>query len=294
MILFRSKSTSAGKKYLLILFVFSCSVTLGIITSKAGLPQKIIRDSYAQATDCTATDISSANATGLISATDGISGFKSSIGTCINSSQTQYIYRRIRDYSNYDSIFSVFYTQSRASKQQLTAGFPTDFGNTSKLYSIRGNLTIEAPGVNSSVTPAGDAYAVIFVEGNLDIKSNLVYHTDNNGIVDGKGGIVFVTKGHINIYPQVRQIDAVLISYGTICTYFETDPCSSTLTPELPLSSKLKINGNITSLNPNLPARFRRNLINNREAAELVNNQAKYLVGLKGLMSQTLIITSEE
>ncbi len=151
------------------------------------------------------------------------------------------------------------------------------------LYLINGDLNI-------SGNPGGNRTGVIFVTGKLQISQNLTYGGNTSGLV-------FIVKGDINIEPVVTQVNAILISSGTICSYYESyasPPCPNlTVFPPLPNSSQLIINGSLISLDDTKPMRLRRNLNDNNLNAEQVNYQPKYFVILKSLFSKTQSISTE-
>lgn len=137
------------------------------------------------------------------------------------------------------------------------------------IYHVAGNLDI-------SKKQSGGQTGVVFVDGNLHFSGDYKYGTD-------KTGAVFVVKGDVNIDTSVTQVDAVIISEGTICTAYNGTPCPSTNVSAL----QLVINGSLISLNPDKPIKFRRTLSDNSQPAEIINHQVKYLVILRDLLSDT-------
>lgn len=144
-------------------------------------------------------------------------------------------------------------------------------GNKDFVVNIGGKLRIKEP-------VGGNKTAVIFVNDRLDIESSLVYG-------NGTSGLVFIVKGDIYINKSVQRIDAVLVSEGKICTAYDSaiDSCTPVgVTPQL------VVNGSIISIGKNVvnPIVFGRNLADNSVAsAEVINQQAKYLIILKGLFT---------
>lgn len=181
----------------------------------------------------------------------------------------------------YFSLKSRYYTQSKQPKSTtLPAGLA--FG-TDGLYNVT-SLTVSA-------TPTGSGTEVIFIDGDLHINSNITYHT-----TDGNGSLVLVVGGSIYIAPSITQIDAVLIGQGNIYTACSLSPCGAASSVQV--SSPLVVNGNIISLDTlSNKIVFERNLFDtvngNDVPAEQVNLQAKYLLLLKSLMSQTLVVQTE-
>ena len=110
----------------------------------------------------------------------------------------------------------------------------------------------------------------------------------------GTGTLIFIAKGNINIAPTVTQLDAVLISEGIICTSTPSSgPCIGFTDPAV--TQRLTVNGSLVSINKidTTPIRFRRNLVDNTQPAEVVNHQAKNLVIIKNLLSNTLSFNTE-
>lgn len=150
------------------------------------------------------------------------------------------------------------------------------FAALEKIYYITGDLTVP---VGSSITV--DKTGIIFTDGNLTINTNLTYTNEN-------AGLVFIAQGDIIINPSVTRIDAVLIASGHI--YTAGANCSHN-TPVT--ASQLIINGSLISLTSNNNIEFCRNLSNNNNPAEVINQQPKYLVILKDLFADTLQKWSE-
>jgi len=157
---------------------------------------------------------------------------------------------------------------------------------TSKLYNVKGDLDING---NMTVGVTG----VIFVsktfkadgitkntDGNLNINTNL---TNTNADT----GLVFVVEGNVNIDPGVTQIDAVIISGGKIYTAGANCGRSSVET-----TNALTVNGSLISLGTDQII-FCRTFINNTAATEIINQEPKYLVILRDLLSETSQTWSE-
>lgn len=151
--------------------------------------------------------------------------------------------------------------------------------NSDHVYHINGNLTI---GNNIP----GNKTGVIFVDGNLLINPSSKKLTDGGA----NSGLVFVVKGDVNIDKDVTQVDAVIISEGTICTAYDGTSCLDGNTP----TPQLEVNGSLISLNGAADAiKFRRSLgetgalKDSTDPAEKINHQVKYLVILRDLLSDT-------
>lgn len=206
--------------------------------------------------------------------------FYSQTGTCIFDPKSSFAPFKI---PTYDDLKSLYYTQSKAPTNTITTLPATIADGT--VYFVASDLTIPS-------VPANGGSAVIFVGGNLNITGNYTYG-------NGTTGTVFIVKGNINIDINSNRIDAVLISEGqggySICTSYEfsssTCPVSH-ITPQ-PISYQLIVNGSLISLNKDNPIRFRRSLTDNTLAAEVVNQQPKYLVLLRNILSEKLSKWSE-
>lgn len=202
--------------------------------------------------------------------------------TCVLDPQATY-----RDFKvpSYDELENQFYTQSRSNAKtsnQLNSGNLNFTGNG--IYRQSSSLTVSGA--------TGNGVQVIFIRGNLTITNNITYAD-----TDQYSGLVFIASGNIDIYSTVTQVNAVLISFGRICTAFESDSClnGTVITPQL------VVNGSLISLNrTNLPSgdsaiSLARNLAINDEPAEVINKQAKYLYILKsGLLTSDLILIEED
>ncbi len=223
-------------------------------------------------------------AQGLVTAPQ-VNGKFGTSGACITDSKVAFAPFKI---PTYDDLKSTYFTQAKNSasidKQTLNGdknqGDIPLTGNTDHLYYIQktspsdGNLTI------SSNIP-GNQTGIIFVDKNLNINSKI---TSNNP----KSGIVFVVSGDVAIDPSVTQIDAAIISLGTI--YTAGANCNSAQPIQ---TSQLVINGALISLNPDKTIQFCRKLVNNNLPSEVVNTEFKYLAILRDLMSDTLQKWSE-
>ncbi len=201
-------------------------------------------------------------ATGLITSKDLVGIFGNTTGNCAIDATSAFVSYRI---PGYQYLKSVYFTQSKANKVLNITVMPSITDQT--VYQASGNLTVSA-------NPTGNGTAVIFVDGNLDITTNITYGTNSSGLV-------FVVGGDINIASAVTTINAVLISEGTI--YTANAGCGTSSVS----ASQLTIKGNLISLDATKPIKFCRVLADNSAPAELVNFQAKYLTILKEILSST-------
>lgn len=163
-----------------------------------------------------------------------------------------------------------------------------------RIHSLDGNLEISG---NNPGTGSG----VVFVDGDLYFIGDYCYGAANclpETPPAGLVGAVFVVSGDIHIAPNVKRIDAVLISEGYI--YTAANPAETCDTnqkteesPGVPIQP-LTINGSLISVkkppnidNPEAYIKFCRTLANNNQAAEKINHQPKYAVILRYLLSDT-------
>lgn len=244
--------------------------------------------------DCNPLGSSPSRATGLVT-TPSITGsrFGTDSGSCIvNDPKAAFVPYKI---PVYEDLKSLYYTQSKSTKQPLTSdSAPLNFtGDT--VYLRDGDLTISTSNIGAST-------GVVFVEGDLNITGNYCHAlpsgtcnpSSNN--VSGTAGTVFVVKNNVYIDKNVNRIDAVIISSGTIYTGSDTPSTecanNSVLYP-LIANGQLVINGSLISLSTLNPIVFCRELVDNSKAAEKINHQIKYLVILRNLLSDTLQRWSE-
>ncbi|RJO62349.1 hypothetical protein C4544_00045 [candidate division WS5 bacterium] len=189
------------------------------------------------------------------------------------------------------------YTQTDRNQGNITGSSDTTYQNKLKLqpdegvglYSIEkagdqgGDLIIERDLSSDNITINDDnVTTIVFVEGSLLINSNIEISKESSGVV-------FIVQGDINVGPNVSQIDAMLITYGTFCSLYLDNACAS----EKQDANRLVINGSIISFNSSKTPQFMRSFENNTEAAEEINYQTKYLIIFKELFSRTRQIWSE-
>lgn len=233
-------------------------------------------------TNCT----SGGQAEGLISGKNVAGKFGNTSEICILDPLSSYANFKV---DSYDSLYAKFFTKVNPSSsvQKLTFGdIDQDSlrfdGNTSYLVSA-GNVRIRNTGSNIG----GSNTAVIFVNGNLEIEKNITYGT-------GTTGLIFVVKGNTYIHQNVTEINAVIVGQGIICTAYVSaagNCAPSDTTPQL------VINGSLISLNQNpldtTPITFGRKSADTATPAEIINQQAKYLVILKGLFTNNYTLQRE-
>ncbi len=172
----------------------------------------------------------------------------------------------------YDDLKSIYFTQSKAGKKELTNAVLTSTQlDDQKVHFRDGNLDINA-------TLAYSVTAVVFVNGYLSINQNI---TGSVGT-----GLVLVVRDNVNIQPTVTQIDAVIISQGTI--YTAGASCTTNSVDVGASANALTVNGSLISLDSTKPIIFCRKLTDNSLLpAEKIHYEPKYLVILKDLFADT-------
>ena len=203
---------------------------------------------------------------GLITTLTLSGNFGTPTGACVVDAKAPFAPFKI---PTYDDLKSLYYTQSKATKSTIaTLSSITD----QNVYYRAGDLTVNGL--------SGTGTAVVFVDGNLTIGSNLSDLAIN---------VVFVVKRNVYIDKSVTQINAVIIAEGLIYTAYDISTSTTCLTNTIQTSSALTINGSLISLNTidNIPIKFCRTLADNSLPAEKVINQPKYLVILRNILSDT-------
>lgn len=238
-------------------------------------------------------------ATGLVTTKvlDPYSIFGTS-GPCIKDSLAAFVQFRIPTYAN---LKSIYYDQSKATNKisvDPPVGQTTQTGllasllsGTDKSILVNGGLTIDS--TNNIFTGATTPIpVVVFVQNDLNIKSNILYAKD-----DKNAGLVFVVSGDVNIDKSVTEINAVIISTGQICTAYDF---SATACPSTNVTSpQLTINGNLISLwvhdaatpTEDKKIKFRRTLTandNSIDPAEKIQSEAKYLVIMRNVFASPI------
>lgn len=261
---------------------------------------------------------STPRAEGLItSGTGSITGkFDNPSGTCVADQGAKYASYELP--KSYEELKNLYYLKARADNDtQINDPSPSTIGDVTQnaitglndtvnqknqIFNFKRNLTVSdiIPGTCNNyptcTTLNAEKSAIIFVDGSLIIKDkNLIYN-------NGNAGIVFVVKGPVYIKEDVRRVDAIIISFDKICTS-ATDASGTTCPPSPtpcsgvnnsdPVFCQLVVDGSLISLNKDNPISFTRSLRDNREAAEVIRQQPKYLVILRNLFSQTLEVRNE-
>lgn len=156
--------------------------------------------------------------------------------------------------------------------------------NNSLIYS-NGDLTLQGTVLQG---PLNSKVMVFFVNGNLNIQTDITEARNNQN-----GGVVFVVKGNVNINVNVREINAVIISGGVICSACDVNSTdvSNDIAPFT--DPQLIINGSLIALDPTKNINFTREYNTNIEPAEIINAQAKYLVILDDIFGERVKIYRE-
>lgn len=225
-------------------------------------------------------------ADGLITAGGGITGkVDSATGACVVDPAAKYASYELP--KNYEALKNSYYlrakpisttTRNSATADTNQSGI-RNLGTKDQIYNFTGNFNITGP-----IT--GTKTGVIFIDGNLGINTNIDYPSPT-------GGLIFVVKGSVFIDSSVTNVAAVIISFGNICTSSRPPATCLDVPTTAPFNSQLIVDGSFTSLDKSKPILFRRSLRDNREAAELIRQQPKFLVLLKDIFSETLEIRNE-
>lgn len=225
-----------------------------------------------------------ARATGLVSTPDLRTDSKfavSSSGACLIDPKASFVPFKIPTFAD---LKSLYFDQSKSERKTTLADSPNHGTLNSalapddldRIFYIDGSLTLDQSPFSGR---ARNAPVVIFVKDNLNISIDISY-----AAADANGGLVLVAGGDVNIAPSVSTVHAVIIAQGTIYTGANADNSCSTSSVS---ASVLTINGSLVSLNPDKPIKFCRTLADNSNPAEKINQQIKYLVILRNLMSDT-------
>lgn len=213
-------------------------------------------------------------ATGLVSS-PLISGQFPTSGACIINPKVSFAPFKIPSYGD---LKSKFFDQvaNQTKKVFLTSSILTSADlQTQKTHFY--DSTINPLSVSSALSYTG--VYLVFVNGDLNISSNI--------IGSAQASLVLVISGNINIDPAVTQVDATLVSSGTI--YTAGSGCG---TNSVQTTNKLTINGSLISLNQSAPDQkpihFCRTLADNSSATESINQQPKYLSTLRFIFAQPL------
>lgn len=240
-------------------------------------------------------------AEGLISSETLSGKFDNPSGACVIDTKSSFT--QIELPKKYEEVKRNYY--SRAKKiprvveiydpHSLPATLTINLTTINGIYNTTASFTANTVTIPNTSGPRATATktAVVFIDQNLTFSEDLVYARKN-------AGIVFVVKGDVHINTSVHKIDAVIISFGQICTNYDnsSSTCLTTRTA-LPEGVPLKIDGSLISLSdddirdPEERIFFGRVLIENKDAAEVINQQPKFLVILRDLFASPLEIRTE-
>jgi hypothetical protein len=233
---------------------------------------------------------------GLVSSV-GLNGtFGNPTGQCVIDQKAAYVNFKV---PNYNELKSVFFTQNSSSIKTVIDSISTPGctgGNTVYLknlaptgrtiFNVQCNFTHIAdtdPTYGPLMTTGTQQTIVIFADNHLYIDTNLDYGGDQYGLV-------IVAKGDIYIAPTVTKINAVLVNEGNVVTSYTGGSISDLVAN----SQQLVINGSLINLSQSgQRIYFNRSLTDNNIPAEVVNFQPKFLVLLRGMMTQSYTIQRE-
>ena len=188
------------------------------------------------------------------------------------------------DQAKLDTRADVISRISETATQSSLFPATSDLADTGKdkIYEVKGNFTVDS---DMSVSKA----AVLFINGNLEIESDL---TDD----EVGSGLVFLVSGDAHIKDTVKTVNAFIITWGQFCSAWTggpaCDPVGDNINPAKPLTVK----GSIIALNPQQEPKFVRSLdwTNNWfSPAEKLIYQPKYLSLLKNIFARDLTVWSE-
>lgn len=211
---------------------------------------------------------------GLISAPDPGSNFGNSNATCVTGDQATFVPFKI---PGYNDLKSIYFTQSKVLNKPTNTGATLAAVTDGYIYNYTNAAGISTGAYNYTGT------AVVFINGSLSINGNITGTADK--------GLVLVVGEDVNIASGVTQINAVIIAGGRI--YTAGAGCSLPPPATAGTDSQLIVYGSLISLDSTRPIQFCRKLADNNQAAELINNEPKYLVILRDLYSDTLQKWSE-
>lgn len=199
--------------------------------------------------------------------------FYSKSNVCIVNGDAQDVAFDIQVVPAYDQLKNDYYTGSKYQRELTALEVSSGSLTLDNQYSYH---TSEDLSVTSIQSTGGSAIALIFVEKNLEITSNILF-----GKGDVTSGLVFIVKGNVYIQPAVTEINAVIIPEGTILT---AAPLDGFCDPDA-FTQILTINGSLISINPVSAIYFCRRNPDNNLPSEIINNQPKYLILLKNTLS---------
>lgn len=232
---------------------------------------------------------------GLISGLSVTGTFGNTNAQCVLDTKATYA---VFGVPTFDSLKSTLYDQnstSKATKALITCAAPSVTLNNTNLTPQNSNLlvyinnTCDQTRIDSSFTLGSSSkHVVIFAEKDVYIDSDI----NQTGVK--YDGVMIITKGNIYIKSTVKTINAVLTAEGSIYTAYTTSipPLAGYITAE-----QLVVNGSLISLNHDSTQRihFKRALpgADNTIPAEKINFQPKYLIILRGMITQPFIIQRE-
>lgn len=240
--------------------------------------------------------------TGLVSGTSLNGLFGNPTGNCVIDPKAAYANFKV---PTFDDLKSLFFTQNKTTpKFTISASSATiacpggiasgqahlqnmqnlaNFNNNNALVDVQCNEThIDDIGTFKPFSNSSNTI-ILFVENNLFIDSSLDYDGDNYGLV-------IIVKGDVFIDPDAQRLHAVLIAQGNIYT----SSTGAANTGVVPNSKQLNVYGSLISLGQSgQKIYFNRSLTNNSIPSEAVYYQPKYLVILKGLMTQSYQVERE-
>lgn len=266
-------------KLILVSFIFGLLVML--LTNNSSKSQQAFAAIHPSCAPLATPGYTPRASGGLITAKSIAGNFGTTSGVCIIDANTNFLYYKL---PTYNDLVKKFYDQSSSSSKKAADTVLNFSGGTNGLYRFTSNQTI-----NSALTGSGTQ--VIFIDGNLTIDvtpSNILSFPSS-----GEGVLVFIVFGNINIRSTMTQVDAVLVSYGDICTAYNGTNCPAS---KITTNSKLVINGSLVSLKSAGGLKLMRQLDDNAESAELINYQPKVipLLAKAGLLLEDLKIPLEQ
>jgi hypothetical protein len=225
-----------------------------------------LKPTYAQVQSCGSVT-TQPRAEGLVSAKSLTGNFYTSSRACITDERASFVPFEI---PYYDELKSFYFTQAEEGVGKITIASDATQANfnlsTNSVVYVSGNLTL-------SGSIAGTNTGVVFVDGKLEFTANYTGGTNY--------GTVFVNRGNVVIAPSVNRIDAVIISEGNIYTAGEFCTPNS-----FSNASQLTINGSLISIGESSAIKFCRDLADNTQPAEIINQQPKYVVILRKIYSE--------
>ena len=255
---------SAAKNLFLLIFIF-----VFLPTTNNLLPAVFAQNCFSPS--------ATPRAEGLITTQSLIGKFTTSSGACIIDLKTAFAHFKLK---TFEDLKFTHFDQYNGPKVTITSTTLPSIANDTA-YFRDGNLSI-------SSAIAGSGTAVVIIKGDLTVGP-----IPGNQVVYGTAltGLVFIVSGNIYIDKTVTRVDGVLVSSGTIFT--ATDNTTNSITTcssstILAPNGALTLNGSLISLNSASLIKFCRYLLDNRNPAEIINHQIKYIVILRHIFSENL------